>query len=156
MKNNILVIGDTHISSFKDLHQRFLYYIKDCNWIIHVGDYTSKDVVEGFIKVKGNNFLGVYGNSDPLVIRKLLPSKKIVDISGIRIGIIHPESGGPETFLKKRIMNEFRDSSVDVIAYGHTHEAQIDWVGDILLVNPGRGYTDEFSYNPPASIVIDG
>ena len=78
----------------------------------------------------------------------------MIEISGIRLGIIHPESGGPETFLKKRIIKEFRDHNVDVIAYGHTHEAEIQRVGKTLLVNPGRGYIDEFSHSPSASIAF--
>ena len=154
MKTKILVIGDTHISSFKDLPNKILQFIKESNWIIHVGDYTSKNIVEGFNQLKANYFKGVYGNSDPLVIRKLLPAKILFEISGVRIGIIHPESGGPETFLKKRILKEFRDKSIDVIAYGHTHEAKIQWADKTLLVNPGRGYIDEFSYSPSASIAI--
>jgi len=154
LKTKILVIGDTHISSFKDLPNKILQFIKESNWIIHVGDYTSKNIVEGFTQIKGNYFKGVYGNSDPLVIRKLLPPKIVIEILGIRIGIIHPESGGSETFLKKRILKEFRDHNVDVIAYGHTHEAEIQRVDKILLVNPGRGYIDEFSYNSSASISI--
>ncbi len=154
MKTKILIVGDTHISSFKDLPKKILQYIKDSDWIIHVGDYTSKSIVEGFNQLKTNYFRGVYGNSDPLVIRKLLPPKIVIEISGIRIGIIHPESGGSETFLKKRILKEFRDQNVNVIAYGHTHDAKIQWVDKTLLVNPGRGYVDEFSYNHSASIAI--
>ncbi len=154
MKTKILIVGDTHISSFKDLPKKILQYIKESNWVIHVGDYTSKNIVEGFKKLKANYFKGVYGNSDPLVIRKLLPPKIVIEISGIKMGIIHPESGGSETFLKRRIIKEFRDHSVDVIAYGHTHEAKIQRVDKTLLVNPGRGYIDEFSYNTPASIAI--
>ena len=154
MKTKILIIGDTHISSFKDLPHKILQNIKDSNWVIHVGDYASKDVVEGFNQLKANYFKGVYGNSDPLVIRKLLPPKIVIEISGIKVGIIHPGSGGPETFLRKRIIKEFRDHNADVIAYGHTHEAEIKWAGKTLLVNPGRGYIDEFSSNPSATIAI--
>lgn len=154
MKTKILIVGDTHISSFKDLPYKILQYVKDSNLVIHVGDYISKNVVEGFNQLKTNYFKGVYGNSDPLVIRKLLPPKIVIEISGIRIGIIHPESGGSETFLKKRILKEFRDQNVNVIAYGHTHDAKIQWVDKTLLVNPGRGYVDEFSYNHSASIAI--
>ncbi|MHA1256203.1 MAG: YfcE family phosphodiesterase, partial [Promethearchaeota archaeon] len=150
----VLIIGDTHISSFTDLPNKILQSIKESDWIIHVGDYTSKNIVKGFNTLKGNYFKGVYGNSDPLVIRKLLPPKIVIEISGIRIGIIHPESGGSETFLKKRILKEFRDQNVNVIAYGHTHDAKIQWVDKTLLVNPGRGYVDEFSYNSSASIAI--
>ena len=154
MKTKILIVGDTHISSFKDLPYKILQYVKDSNLVIHVGDYISKNVVEGLNQLKTNYFKGVYGNSDPLVIRKLLPPKIVIEISGIKIGIIHPESGGSETFLKRRILKEFREKRVDVITYGHTHEAKIQWADKTLLVNPGRGYIDEFSNNPPASIAI--
>ena len=137
-----------------DITSEVRQFINESNWIIHVGDYTSKTIVEGFKQLKANYFKGVYGNTDPLVIRKLLPPKIVIEISGIRIGIIHPESGGSETFLKKRILKEFRDQNVNVIAYGHTHDAKIQWVDKTLLVNPGRGYVDEFSYNHSASIAI--
>jgi predicted phosphodiesterase len=49
--------------------------------------------------------------------------------------------------LKKRVIKEFRDQGIDIIAYGHSHEAEINWKDQILLVNPGRGYIDKFSYN---------
>jgi putative phosphoesterase len=154
MKTKILIIGDTHISSFRDLPKKILQYVNESNWVIHVGDYTSENIVEGFIQLKANYFKGVYGNSDPLAIRKLLEPKTMIEISGVRIGIIHPEFGGPESFIERRIIKEFRDRTIDVIAYGHTHEAEIRWLDKTLLVNPGRGYIDEFSYNPTASIAI--
>jgi len=154
LSTKILLIGDTHISSFKDLPNKILQYIKDSDYVIHVGDYTSKNIVEGFIELKANYFRGVYGNSDPLIIRKLLPPKTVADISGVRIGIIHPDSGGPEDLLEKRVMKEFKAKNVDIIVYGHSHEAKIQWVDKTLLVNPGRGYIDEFSYTPSATIVI--
>ena len=154
MYTKILLIGDTHISSFKDLPNKILQYIKESDWVIHVGDYTSKNIVEGFNQLKTNHFKGVYGNSDPLIIRKLLPPKTVAEISGVRIGIIHPESGGPEDLLEKRVIKEFRNQNVDVIAYGHSHEEKIQWVDKTLLVNPGRGYVDDFSYNRSASIAI--
>jgi len=157
MPTRVIIIGDTHLSVFKNLPERILQYVKEADWVIHVGDFTSKSIVEGFIKLKADYFEGVYGNSDPLAIRKLLPPKNVIELSGIRIGIIHPGYGGKETFLKKRILKEFRDYNVNVIAYGHTHEANIQWIGKILLVNPGRGYIDEFSYTPAtiALITID-
>lgn len=59
-----------------------------------------------------------------------------------------------ETFLKKKVIKEFRDQNIDVITCGHSHEAEIKWNDQILIVNPGRGYIDKFSYNPSASIVM--
>ena len=149
-----MIIGDTHISSFADLPKEILQNIKESDWVIHVGDFISKDIVIGLKKLKGNYFKGVFGNSDPLVIRNLLPPKLLIEISGVKIGIIHPDFGGSETFLKRRIMKEFKDYLLDIIVYGHTHEAQIEWVDNTLLVNPGRGYIDKYSYNRSATIAI--
>ena len=154
MKTKILILGDTHISSFKDLPKKILQLVKESDWVIHVGDYTSPHIVEGFKQLKHDCFKGVYGNADPLAIRKLLPPKVMIEISDTKIGIIHPASGGPGTYVKKRIMKEFRDQNVDVITFGHTHEAKIEWVDNTLLVNPGRGYIDKYSYSPLASIEI--
>jgi len=154
LKTKILIIGDTHISSFEDLPAKILQYVKESNWVIHVGDYTSKNIVEGFNQLKTNYFKGVYGNSDPLAIRKLLPPKTVAEVSGVRIGIIHPESGGPEDLLEKRVMKEFKAKNVDIIVYGHSHEEKIQCVENTLLVNPGRGYIDEFSYDQSATIAI--
>ncbi|TFG24311.1 MAG: YfcE family phosphodiesterase [Promethearchaeota archaeon] len=154
MKTIILVIGDTHISSFKDLPKEILQKVKESNWVFHVGDYISPNIVGGFKQLKHDCFKGVYGNADPLAIRKLLPPKVLIEISDIRIGIIHPETGGPDTYLKKRVINEFRHDKVNLIAYGHSHEATIEWVDKTLLVNPGRGYIDEYSNIRSASIAI--
>lgn len=154
MKTKVLIIGDTHISSFDDLPKQILQILNLYDCVIHVGDYTSKNIFKGFDNLKPNYFKGVYANSDPLEIRKLLPRKKIIEISRKRVGIIHPESGGSETLLKKRILKEFRDQDLDIIAYGHTHEANIQRRENTLFINPGREYIDEFSSKPYATIVI--
>ena len=60
--------------------------IKEGDWIIHVGDYTSIDTVEGLIRWKGDKFKGVFGNADPLSVRKILPDKVILEIKGKKIG----------------------------------------------------------------------
>jgi putative phosphoesterase len=154
LKTIILVIGDTHISSFKDLPKEILQKVKESNWVFHVGDYISPNIVGGFKQLKHNCFKGVYGNADPLAIRKLLPQKIVINISDVRLGIIHPATGGPDIYLKKRVLNEFRDNNVNLIAYGHTHEAKIQWADKTLLVNPGRGYIDNYSNKHSASIAI--
>ena len=81
MPTQVVIIGDTHLSAFEDLPEKILQYVKEADWVIHVGDFTSKSIIEGFKKLKANNFKGVYGNSDPLIIRKLLPPKDLVEIS---------------------------------------------------------------------------
>jgi putative phosphoesterase len=150
----ILIVGDTHISMFKDLPKQIIKNMRESDWIIHVGDFTSKNVLDGFQHFKPDFFKGVYGNSDPLEIRKSISPKLVIEISGKRIGAIHPAIGGPESFLKRRILKEFKNRNLDAIVYGHSHEAEIHWKDNLLLVNPGKGYIDKISLNPSASIAL--
>lgn len=108
MSVKIIIIGDTHLNSFKKLPKEMVQAIKEGDWIIHVGDYTSIDIVEGLIRWKGDKFKGVFGNADPLSIRKILPDKVILEIKGKKIGITHPFCGGPETFIRQGLKESLR------------------------------------------------
>jgi len=154
MSVKIIIIGDTHLNSFKKLPKEMAQAIKEGDWIIHVGDYTSIDTVEGLIRWKGDKFKGVFGNADPLSIRKILPDKVILEIKGKKIGITHPFCGGPETFIKAMVKREFKDYDVDAIVFGHTHEPEIIEVNKILLINPGKGYLEKNSFGTPTSFAI--
>ncbi len=154
MSVKILIIGDTHLNSFENLPKEMVQAIKEVDWIIHVGDYTSIDIVEGLIRCKGDKFKGVFGNADPLSIRKVLPDKVILDIKGKKIGITHPSCGGPETFIKARVKREFKENEVDAIIFGHTHEPEIVEVNKILLINPGKGYLEKNTFGTPTSFAI--
>ncbi len=154
MADRIVIIGDTHLSFFKNLPIRMLQLIREADWLIHVGDYTSMDVLSGFIKIKGPRFKGVYGNADPLKIREHISAKEIIEISKKRIGITHPASGGTYENTKRKVIAEFKNCDVDVIVYGHTHDSIIENFNGILLVNPGKGYLEENYFGPPTSVAI--
>ena len=150
----ILILGDTHLQNFEDLPQKLNDEIQKADWVIHTGDYTSIDVLNGFIKKKGENFHGVYGNTDPLSIRNKVPYKTIIQIQGKKIGIIHPAKGGLLKNPINRIFSEFRDQKVDILVYGHTHESNIENSDGILFINPGKGYLEENSFNSPATFAL--
>jgi len=154
MSVKIIIIGDTHLNSFKKLPKQMGQAIKEGDWIIHVGDYTSIDTVEGLIRWKGDKFKGVFGNADPLSIRKILPDKIILEIKGKKIGITHPFCGGPDTFIKSRVKREFKDYDVDAIVFGHTHEPEIVEVNKFLLINPGKGYLEQNTFGTTTTFAI--
>ncbi len=154
MADKIVIIGDTHVSNFKDLPERMLQLIRETDWVIHVGDYTSVDVLSGLIKTKGPRFKGVYGNADPLKIREKVLAKDIIEISKKRIGITHPATGGTYENTKKKVIREFKDCEIDALVYGHTHDALIEDFNGILLVNPGKGYLEKNYFGPPTSVAI--
>jgi len=155
MSVEIVVIGDTHALTFEELPKEMLKAIRRADYVIHVGDYTSKNVLDGLIRLKGQQFKGVYGNTDPQAIRNMVPSKQILDIKGKRIGITHPAVGGLEKYTLKRAMAKFRNENVDAIIYGHTHEPDIRIQGNILLVNPGKGYLEDGQSSSFGIITID-
>jgi hypothetical protein len=154
MTVKITILGDTHINSFEELPKEILKEILLSNWVIHVGDYTSPQVLSGLISLKGERFRGIYGNADPIDVRNMIQSKEIFEILGKKIGIIHPESGGPDENLEEKVLNEFANEDVDIITYGHSHESRIITKENILLVNPGKGYLEINHFGPPTTIII--
>jgi putative phosphoesterase len=150
----IVVVGDTHISDFKDIPNNIIKYCENADWVIHVGDYITKNVLEGFQNLKKVHFKGVYGNADNLAVKNSLKPKEIIEISNIRIGIIHPHFGGSISYLERRILKSFMYYNVQIIIFGHTHDPAIFVKNGILLINPGKGYQDSNSLNPQATIAL--
>ena len=150
----ILIIADTHALNFDELPKTILQAIINADWVIHAGDYTSKNVLKGLIKLKGKYFKGVYGNADPLSIRKDLHTKEIVEIFGKNIGITHPASGGSSEFTERKVIAEFKNNELDVLIYGHTHERKIVKSKGMMIINPGKAYVEKNSFGPPPSFVV--
>jgi putative phosphoesterase len=154
MAIEILVLGDTHLLNFEDLPKSLMEWLHKADGVIHVGDYASLDVLNGFMTNKGINFNGVYGNADPKSIREKVPFKDIIEINGRRIGIIHPATGGLIKNPINRVLTEFKDQKLDIIIYGHTHESSTEIFNGILFINPGKGYLEENSFGPPPTFVV--
>lgn len=154
MPVRIIVIGDTHILDFNELPQKMLKAILSADWVIHVGDYTSKNVLNGLINLKGHQFIGVHGNADPLSIMNQVLEKEIIEVNGKKIGITHPAVGGTYENTKMKILRKFKDDDVDAIIYGHTHDPIIEDFNGIMLINPGKGYLEKEYFGSPTSFAI--
>lgn len=144
----LLVLADTHVQTLHELPKGILQAIKEAEWVVHCGDYSSLAVVEEIQRL-ARNFTGVYGNTDPSDVRRQLPSETIVELEGKRIAIFHPFWGGHPDGLEELLVARFPD--VDAILFGHTHEPCNMMVNGILLFNPGQGYP---SFMVPASTGI--
>lgn len=154
MNTKILVIGDTHVRSYDQLPSELKKWIARTEWLIHVGDYISEQLLLTLQEIKGSKFKGVYGNADPNSIREMLPNVSIIEINGKRIGLSHPASGGTEKVTKNKVLSQFTDQNVDVIVYGHTHEAKIEILDKVIMINPGKAYIEASSYTPEASYAV--
>ncbi len=113
--------------------------ISSADIVVHCGDYTGLVLLQE-LREAAKRFVGVYGNMDMLDIRREVPRKTAFEVEGKRIGVIHPYWGGDSTGIKERIAKEFH--GVDLILYGHTHDASYEVIGGICFLNPGRSYSE--------------
>ncbi len=126
-----LIIADTHLKS-PDKLNRLLAEHDDADALIHAGDFTDPAILQA---LEGRLLFAVAGNADAEPIKQALPEKRIVELAGYRIGIVHGHGQGKTT--PDRALQAFADEPVDIIVFGHSHQPAIYTRNKILLLNPG-------------------
>jgi putative phosphoesterase len=126
------VISDTHLREPPpDFRKMIEFHFKDVEKIFHTGDFVDWSIAEYLSSLK--ELIAVCGNMDFEDIRKAFPQKRVVELKGFKIGLIH--GGGSPFGIESRIRGEFDE--VDVIVYGHTHTAANHQVKNVYFFNPG-------------------
>jgi len=143
-----LVLSDTHIPHrCSTLPDEFWGEIEKADLILHAGDFTTYDFYLELL-AHNKNLHAVHGNMDEPDLVRILPEKKIVEIEGKRIGIIH--GFGAPYGLEKKVRKRFEGDEIDLIVFGHSHRALYKEEESILLFNPGsptdRIFTTRRSY----------
>jgi putative phosphoesterase len=129
------VIADTHIpSQASQIPQKVLDDFKDADMIIHAGDLVSLAVLEK-LKSICPDVRAVWGNMDPLEVRKKLSEKEIIEAGKYKIGLTHGY-GAPNNLIPV-LTQYFKDYKVDIIIFGHAHSSCNEKKGNILYFNPG-------------------
>ncbi len=153
------VIADTHIpDKFHRLNSRVKETLQGVDYILHCGDVVDTKILEELHEIAPVE--AIAGNHD--VERKLdLPRKRILEIAGYRIGMIHgDELNGLHVnktqlkeWLYQVIIEPFiYEEGVDLIVFGHYHQPLLESfrveflpknnIGrklkqDVLIFNPG-------------------
>lgn len=148
------VISDTHIpDKAGDIPRKVLDEFKDVDMIIHAGDLVDLNVLEKLENVC-SDVKAVCGNMDYAEVRKKLPEKQLLYIGGYKIGLMHGY-GAPDKLIDI-LTHIFKDESVDLIIFGHSHVPINEKRGKILFFNPGSPTDKIFSpYNSFGIIEID-
>jgi putative phosphoesterase len=142
------VLSDSHARTVQELPKEILQAIKEAEWVVHCGDYTSVVVVEE-LRQLARHFVGVYGNADLGDVRRQLPQEVIFELEERKIAVIHPHWGGYPSRLHEELVARF--PQVDAILFGHTHEPCSLTRNSTVLLNPGQSYP---SFMVPASMGI--
>ena len=127
----LAVLSDTHVSRMDQLPRRLLVGLGEADLIVHLGDYTSGELVDG-LRMLGD-FRGVAGNMDTAAVKSELPEEMVLDLDGKKVALTH--GWGAPWGLSERLRARFE--GVDVVLYGHTHRAASEWIDGILFFNPG-------------------
>ena len=126
------VISDTHLREATPEFKKVIEsHFKDVEKILHAGDFVNLSIADYLSSQK--ELIAVCGNMDSPDIQKVFPRKRIVELKGFKIGLIH--GGGPPFGIESRIRGEF--DRVDAIVYGHSHAPANHQVKNITFFNPG-------------------
>jgi len=128
------VLSDTHVSSFENIPKKIIDSLSIVDVIIHAGDLTTMEVLNGLEKL--GKVKAVQGNMDSAELKSILPVKEILEVGNKRIGITH--GWGNPWRIEQRVRKMFDQDKVDIIIYGHSHQAQNKVINGILLFNPGK------------------
>jgi putative phosphoesterase len=134
------ILSDTHLASItEDFKETIKRVFDGVDMIIHAGDITGLSV---FNYLSNWELKAVRGNMDDFDLYNLLPEKRIENIMGKNVGIIHGK--GPPRGIEEVVLREFQN--VDLIIYGHSHVPLETKKRDVLLFNPGS-YRRSYSYH---------
>ena len=129
----VAAISDTHLPrGARRLPEGCLERLRAADAILHCGDFSSRSVLEE-LRSLGPPVHGVHGNVDEPELRDLLPEELIVELSGVRIGLVHDP--GPAAGREERLVGSFPGCAA--VLFGHTHLPQVGRQGDVWLLNPG-------------------
>ena len=151
----IVITSDTHLpKKGRGLPSPLLADCTTADLIIHAGDWSTMEVYQqlsSYAPVKG-----VYGNIDSDEIIERFPARELLEIEGMRIGIVHGD--GDKKSTERRALDAFETPLPDVIIFGHSHIPYLRYFKKTLLINPGSP-TDKrvlpfFSYG--ILTVLDG
>jgi uncharacterized protein len=133
--NRLAVIADTHLPrGRRRLPEACVARLREADLILHAGDLVTAAVLDE-LEALGPPVHAVLGNVDEAGLAGRLPERTVVQVGGVRIGMIH--DAGPARGRLERQRAAF--PGCDAVVFGHSHiplhERSPD--GAFQLFNPG-------------------
>jgi uncharacterized protein len=129
----IAIVADTHMPrGARRLPESCVTRLKAADLIVHAGDFVRLSVLKQF-EAYGRT-VAVQGNVDDAELRALLPSRQMIDVGDLRIGVVH--DAGPASGRLERLRAWFPDA--DGVVFGHSHIPLHERASDdFQIFNPG-------------------
>ncbi len=126
----IAVLADTH--SLR-LPPQLLEALKKVDLIIHAGDLCDLATLKNLQNIK--EVKAVQGNMCDPQVKKKLPLTQYFECEGIKIGVFHGHLPSKDALANAR--QQFKDTPVDIVIFGHSHQALNQTIGQTIFFNPG-------------------
>lgn len=129
------VLADTHIPRRAHaLPPELREALRGCALILHAGDFATAEALSE-VKALGP-VEAVYGNADSLELRLSLPKRRVVEVEGARIGLVHGD--GVSGTTPGRARAAFADDpTVRCVVFGHQHHPYCEVEDGVLMFSPG-------------------
>jgi putative phosphoesterase len=130
------IVGDTHLPRFGDrLPAAVREGLRDAGveLILHLGDFTGLEVPALFEALAPLE--AVAGNNDPPALVARFGRRKILELAGVRVALVHGDGRGGTTV--SRSLAAFAGEPVDVVCFGHSHQPLCERRDSVWIVNPG-------------------
>ena len=124
------VISDTHSLL---IPPQVLKAFAKLDLIIHAGDLCDGGVLKQLGALA--ELRAVQGNMDDMALKKKLPMRDIITAQGVRIGVAHGHGPQREALLNAKAA--FGDTEVDMVIFGHSHQAFHETIDGVIYFNPG-------------------
>ena len=113
------------------LPKECLRRLESAELILHAGDVVAASVLDGLRELAPVE--AVAGNMDEAELLAELPERRIVEVGGVRIGMVHDPR--PAVGRGERLAAAF--PGCHAVVYGHTHVPDVSRVGRTWILNPG-------------------
>lgn len=152
----VLLLGDFHIPyRAAEIPPKYREMItpNKVNAVVCTGNMGSREVFD-WVKTLSGNLNAVNGDFEDDGIKDL-PEEKLVEVAGLKIGVIHGHQiipwGDEEALANKAIA-----MGVEVLVSGHTHELKYSCHNGIHFINPGSmtGAYSTQTVDPVPSFII--
>ena len=133
------ILSDTH----GPVPQNALDALQGVDHILHAGDVVGETVLDALSHIAP--VTAVRGNMDR---RAIGPLTQYVTLADVSIYVIH------DIF---QLDIEPQSADVDMVVHGHTHRPKVEYIRDVLHVNPGSAAHPRAGLPPTvAKVTIEG
>jgi uncharacterized protein len=157
------LISDTHIpEACEHLPAEVFEVFRSVDLVMHAGDVYVNRVLDELARIApviaaaGNGDEGLDGHHYRLDPDHRVRESHVVEIGGVRVGLVHaiptPDETSDDVFA--RAMERHFGGPVDVIVQGHSHVENVTRYGATLVVNPGSATLPRNLVGVPGTVAI--